>query len=85
MKRTYNTYQLYIYIFSWPRIQKDYVIAIIVIETALNKLNVPYITFAKLTWSLILFWKIDNIFTSLIESGTSSNISGAKDARLSLP
>ena len=34
---------------------------------------------------LILFLKIDNAFTSLIESGTSSHIFGAKDKRLPIP
>ena len=67
--------------FSWPRIEKDDIIAIKVIGTALNKPNLPYIIFAKPTWTLtgchllalILFLKID-VFTSLIESGARSHI-----------
>ena len=39
--------------FSWPRIEKDDIIAIKVIGTALNKPNLPYIIFAKSTWTLI--------------------------------
>ena len=35
--------------------------------------------------TLILFLKIDNVFSSLIEFETSSHIFGAKDERLSLP
>ena len=73
-----------------PRIEKDDITAIKVIRTALNKPNFPYVNFAKLTWTLIcwtliLFLKIDNVFTSLIESGTNSYIFGAKDGRLPLP
>ena len=39
--------------FSWPRIEKDDIIAIKVIGTALNKPNLPYIIFAKSTWTFI--------------------------------
>ena len=75
--------------FSWTRIEKDDITAIKVIGTVLNKPNFPYMIFAKSAWTLagwtlILFLKID-VFTSLIESGTSSHIFGAKDARVSLP
>ena len=40
--------------FSRPRIEKDDIIAIKVTGTALNKLNFPYIIFAKSTWTLTL-------------------------------
>ena len=58
--------------------------------TALKKPNLYYIIFAKSTWTLIgspdfnLYLKIDNILTSMIESGTSSHTFGAMDKRLSL-
>ena len=51
MKRTYNTH--YFINFSLPIIEKEDIIAIKVIGTALNKPNLPYIVFAKLTWTLI--------------------------------
>ena len=35
--------------------------------------------------ALILFLKTDNVFTSLIESGTSCHIFRAKDKRISFP
>ena len=88
MKRTYTTYYFY---FSCSRIEKDDIIPIKVIGTALNKPNLPYIIFEKSTLTLIgcpgltLLLKIDNVFISLIESGTSSHILGAKDKRPSLP
>ena len=77
--------------FSRPRIEKNDNTAIKVIGIALQKSNLPYIIFAKSTYALIscpnlfYFSKIDNVFTSLIESGTSSHIFGANDERLSLP
>ena len=37
----------------WPRIEKNDIIAIKVIGTALNKPNLPYIIFAILIWTLI--------------------------------
>ena len=43
----------FIIFFSWPRIEKDEIIAIKVIGGALNKPNLPYIIFAKMTWTLI--------------------------------
>ena len=43
---------LYIF-FSWPKIEKDDIIAIKGIGTALNKPNFPYIIFAKPKWTLI--------------------------------
>ena len=52
MKKKYNTYQFYNF-FLRPRIEKDDIIAIKVIGTALNKPNLPYIIFAKSTWTLI--------------------------------
>ena len=72
--------------FSWPIIEKDDIIAIKVIGTALNKPNLPCIIFTKPTWALtgwhllalILFLKTD-AFTSLTEeSGARSHIFGAK-------
>ena len=69
--------------------EKDDIIAIKV--AALNKPNSPYIVFARSTGTLIgcpglnFFMRIDNVFTSLIKSGTSSHIFRAKDTRLSLP
>ena len=54
MKRIYNNIIIIIIIFFfWPRIEKDDIIAIKVIGTALNKPNLPYIIFAILTWTLI--------------------------------
>ena len=80
-----------IFFFSRPRIEKDDIIAIKVIGAALNKPNLPFIIFQSwhgylsVDQALILFLKIDNVFTSLIESGTSSHIFRAKDTRLSRP
>ena len=47
MKKTYN--HITFIKFSWPRIEKDDIIAIKVIRAALNKPNLPYIIFAKST------------------------------------
>ena len=86
MKRTCNTN--YFYKFFVTENRNDDITAIKIIGTALNKPKLPYIIFAKSTWTviqpLILFLKIDNVFTSLSESGTRSHIFGAKDERLSL-
>ena len=63
----------------------------ICMTVALKKPNLSNILLAKLTWILIgcpgfnLFLKIDNVFTTQTESGTSFHIFGAKDKRLSLP
>ena len=78
------------YFFFVTKNRKGDIIAIKVIGTALNKPNLPYIIFCKVDMdtcqlALILVLKIDNVFTSLIESGTSSHIFGARDTRLSLP
>ena len=50
MKRTYTTYYFY---FSCSRIEKDDIIPIKVIGTALNKPNLPYIIFEKSALTLI--------------------------------
>ena len=55
--------------FSWSRIEKDDIIPINVIGTALNKPNLPYIIFEKSTLTLIgspgltLLLKIDNVLS----------------------
>ena len=83
MKITYSEKKIQLFKnFLWPRIKKDDITAIKkIIATALNKPNLPYVIFAKS--NLILFLKID-VFSSLIKSGISSPIFGARDEKLSL-
>ena len=60
-KKTYHTYYLYNFFFVTKNRKGD-IIAIKVIGTALNKPNLPYIIFAKSTWTLIGFPGFNFIF-----------------------